>query len=415
MNGSARQNRILILVENEGVPADRRVWDECRALVSVGYGVSVICPARPGEPAFSELAGVRIHRYATPPEGGTKLDYVREYAYSWIRTAGLMAKIFAREVFSAIQACNPPDTYFLAAAPFKLLGRRFVFDQHDLSPELYTGRFGRSGGPVYTALLVLERGTYLLADHVISTNQWYREVALSRGRKSPDSVTIVRNGPDLERMRRRPPRPELKEGKPLLCCFLGVMEPHDGVDLALRAAHHIINDRGRRDCHFAFLGDGESLPGLRRLATELGIDDWVTFTGWARDEMISDYLSTADLGLQPDPKDPRTDISTATKTMEYMAFGVPVVAFDLKETRTTAGEAGVYAEPNDYIAYARLVDTLLRDPSRRAGMGAEGRRRVEQSLSWGHQRIAYVRVYDELLRRPRSRRKVARALRGSRS
>lgn len=398
MRRTRSQPRVLILIENETVPADRRVWDECRALVAAGYGVSVISPRAPGEPAYEELEGVRVHRYAAPPESPSKLGFLYEYGYSLVKAGALTVKVFARDGFDAIQACNPPDCYFALAAPFKLLGKRFVFDQHDLSPELYVSRFGRSDGLLFTGLRALERATYLVADHVISTNQWYREIALARGRCRPESVTVVRNGPDLQRMRRRPPRPEFKSGKPLLCCFLGVIEPHDGVDLAVRAVHHLVHERGRRNCHFAFLGDGDSLPGVRRLAHDLRLDDWVTFTGWAQDEMIFDYLSTADIGLQPDPKDPRVDISTATKTMEYMAFELPVVAFDLKETRASAASAAIYAQPNDVVSYAEAIATLLDDPPRRAEMGRAGRRRVEELLAWDHQKIAYVQIYDQLLR-----------------
>lgn len=389
--------RVLILIENETVPADRRVWDECRALVAAGYGVSVIGPRAPGEPAYEELEGVRLYRYAAPRESPSTLGFIYEYAYSWLRAAALTVKVLIRDGFDAIQACNPPDTYFALAAPLKLAGKRFVFDQHDLSPELYISRFGRSDGLLFTGLRVLERATYLVADHVISTNQWYREIALTRGRRRPESVTVVRNGPDLQRMRRRPPRPELKNGKQLLCCFLGVIEPHDGVDLAVRAAHHLIHQLGRRDCHFAFLGDGDCLPAVRRLAHELCLDNWVTFTGWAQDEMIFDYLSTADLGLQPDPKDPRADISTVVKTMEYMAFELPVVAFDLKETRASAAGAAVYVQSPDEASYAEAIHALLDDPPRRAEMGRVGRRRVEERLAWDHQKIAYVQVYDRLL------------------
>jgi len=310
--------------------------------------------------------------------------------------------VLVRDGFDVIQACNPPDIYFAIAAPFKLLGRRFVFDQHDLSPEMYVSRFGPGPSAFLLGLRLLERVTYQVADEVISTNQWYRKIALSRGHRRPENVTVVRNGPDLQRMWRRPARSNLKNGKPLLCCFVGVMDSHYGVDLALRAAHHVVHDLGRRDCHFAFLGDGESLPELRRLASALLLEDWVTFTGWAKDDMIFDYLSTADVGLQPDPKNPRVDISTPTKTMEYMAFELPVVAFDLKETRATAGDAAVYAEPNDFASYARLVNELLDDPQRRARMGLLGRRRVEEELAWDHQKVGYLAVYDRLLRPPRA-------------
>jgi glycosyltransferase involved in cell wall biosynthesis len=402
--------RVLIIVENCSVPADRRVWDECRSLRQAGFTVSVICPRREGEAAHEELEGVRLHRYRQPPESRSKLGFLYEYGYSWVRTAGLTVRLLVTEGFDVLQACNPPDSYFLLAWPLKVAGKQFVFDQHDLSPELYVARFGERG-VLLPLVRVFERATYATADHVITANRWYRDIAIERGGKRPDQVTVVRNGPDLTRMRRQPAVRELKEGKALLCCFLGVIERHDGVDLALQAIHHLVFGLGRRNCHFAFLGDGDSLPEVRLLAHDLALDDWVTFTGWADDAMIKDYLSTADVGLQPDPKDPRIDISTATKTMEYMAFGLPVVAFDLRETRESARDAAVYARPNDVTDYARRLDDLLSDPARRADMGASGRRYVKRELGWHHQSLAYVGVYTQMLR-PATVKAVGRRRRG---
>jgi glycosyltransferase involved in cell wall biosynthesis len=398
--------RILIILENESVPGDRRVWDECRTLAEAGYGVSIICRRPPGEPAYEERDGVVIHRYAEPPAARGRLGFAYEFAYSWVRTTALSVRLLAGEGFDAIQACNPPDTYFALAWPFKLLGKPFVFDHHDLSPELYEGRFG-AGGLLHRGLRLLERATFRTADHVIATNDSYRDVALARGRKRPEQVTVVRNGPDMRRMRPHAPNPALRHGRDLLCCYVGVMEPQDGVDLALRAAHHVVHELDRHDCHFAFLGDGHSLPQLRRLAHELELDDYVTFTGWARDDVLIDYLSTADLGLQPDPKDPHTDVSTMVKTVEYMGFELPVVAFDLAETRASAGDAAVYATPNEVADFARLVDELLDDPARRAEMGAIGGRRVRERLAWDHQKLAYLGVWARLLGPPRPSGRVA--------
>jgi glycosyltransferase involved in cell wall biosynthesis len=397
MKRPPKRRHVLILVENWPVPPDRRAWDESRALAKAGYSVSVICRQAPGQPRHEEREGVRFHRYPAPPESRGQLGYLYEYAYSLVRAAALTMRIAAREGFDAIQVNNPPDIYFTFAVPFKLLGKRFVLEIQDLSPELYRDRFEHPRKLVLSVLHALERVSVSAADHVITPNPWFREIVLSRDRKGVETVTAVYQGPDLERMQRRPPRPELKEGKPVLCCFMGAMDPQSHVDWALLAADHLVHELGRRDCHFAFLGDGVALPAARRLASELGLDRWVTFTGWAGEDMVLDYLSTADVGLAPEAKTPRLEISTSVKSLEYMALGLPFVTFDLKEMRATAGEAALYAEGDDIVAYARLLDELLDDPERRAAMGREGRRRIEEWLSWERQRIAYLRIYDRLL------------------
>jgi glycosyltransferase involved in cell wall biosynthesis len=392
-----RQRRVLIIVQNLPVPLDRRVWLECQALVASGVGVSVICPKGPDDPAYQELDGVRIYKYTPPPPAQGALGYLREFVYCWLATAALAIRVYLRDGFQVIQACNPPDTYFALALPFKPLGVRFVYDQHDLCPEVYRSRFGRRGGILLRALEWLERATFRTADHVISTNESYRRIALTRGHRRPDVITVVRSGPDAQRMRRAAPRPELKQDRPLLACYLGVMGPQDGVDLLLRAIAVLVHERGRRDCHVALLGFGDCLAELVLLAKELELEEHVSFPGRADNRMIEDYLSTADVGLSPDPKNPLNDVSTMNKTLEYMAYGLPVVAFDLTETRVSAGGAAVYARPNDVREYAAALDALLDDPERRAAMGRVGRRRIEEALAWEHQAVRYVEVYHRLL------------------
>jgi glycosyltransferase involved in cell wall biosynthesis len=396
--GAASQPRLLIIVQNLPVPLDRRVWLECQTLVAGGYGVSVICPRAEDGPAYQELGGVRIHTYTPPPPADNAMSFVREFVVCWIRSLLLSMRVAVRDGFDAIQACNPPDTYFALALPFKLFGKRFVFDQHDLCPEVYMSRFGKTTPLLLAGLRALEWCSYATADHVIVTNESYRRVALERGGRPKASVTVVRTGPDPDALRRRAPVPGLKQGRKYLGCYLGVMGPQDGVDLLLRSLHVLVYEQGRRDCQFALLGFGDCLDSLRRLASELQLDDWVTFTGQADDAMISRYLSTADIGLSPDPKNPLNDVSTMNKTMEYMAFEVAVVAYDLKETRVSAQDAALYVEPNDITAYARAISTLLDDAQRRAVMGRIGRQRVEQELAWQHQAISYVGIYDGLLK-----------------
>jgi glycosyltransferase involved in cell wall biosynthesis len=294
-----------------------------------------------------------------------------------------------------------PDVYFTIGAPFRWLGRPLVLDQRDLSPELYELRYGRRGR-VYRLLRRLERASYRTADHVITVNGTLERTAYERGSLKPGSVTVVGNGPLLARTARRDPRPELREGQRFLCCWLGFMGPQDRVDVALRAIRHLVHVEGRRDCHFAFVGDGEARPDAQRLAEELGIADRVSFPGWVDEETAFGYLSTADIGLEPNLE----PIVTPVKGLEYMAFGLPFVAFDLPETRTLAGPAAAYAPPGDEVALAGLVGALLDDPARRAEMGRAGRQRIEERFAWDHQQVAYVEVYRRLLAAPARRRPV---------
>ena len=394
---------MLILLENLPLEKDPRVRRECAALLAAGYAVSVVCPAGSGT-GLESLQAVSLHTYPPPPEARTPWGFVYEFGYSWIMTALLTLKAAVVEGFAVIQGCNPPDTAFAIAWPYRLLGIPYVFDHHDLSPEVFTAKYGKTSGRVLKALLMLERATYRTADHVIATNDAFRHVAMERGNKSAEQITVVRNGPELAKAVRRAPRPELRHGRTHMCCWLGLMFSDDGLELALQAVAHLVHVRRRQDCHFAFVGDGEKIAAMRGLAQRLQIEDWVSFPGWIRLHDAFDYLSTADVGLSPNPKSPRLDVSTSMKVMEYMAFELPVVAFDVDETRHSAGEAAVYATDNDPAEYARLIDELLDDPARCQRLGRLGRLRVENGLAWDHQRLAYVDVFASLIGPPARRR-----------
>jgi asparagine synthase (glutamine-hydrolysing) len=396
--GAAHRGHVVLVVENQPVPRDRRVWAEARALAAAGYAVSVISPRGPDDAARERRDGVELHRYPAPRTGSGTVAFLYEYLYSSVMIAILLLRIRLHGNVDVVQFCNPPDTLFALAAPYKLFGARLVFDHHDLAPEMYMTRFGTTGGVVLRVLHALERLSFDTADHVISTNESFRQIALGRGRQDPSKVTVVRNGPEMARMARRPPVPELKAGKPYLCCWLGIMGPTAGVDLALDAAAHLAFDRERDDFRFVFLGDGERYDAMRRRAVDTGLGDIVTFTGWADDDTWFAYLSTADVGLLPLPRDPKNDRSTAIKAMEYMAFELPVVAFDATETRASAGDCALYAEPNDPRSFADCVARLLDDEALRRRLGCRGRQRItDLGLSWEHQRAVYVGVYDRLL------------------
>jgi asparagine synthase (glutamine-hydrolysing) len=385
------------VVQNLPVPFDRRVWLECRALRDHGYEVSVVCPKGTGDSSYQVLEGIHLFKYRAFPPITRQAMFLAEYAYSILATMVHLARAWKRRPFGVVQVCNPPDVLWVAVFPFMLLFRvTLVFDQHDLCPELYRSRFASPSSLPHRVLLLAERLTYRLAAHVIATNDSYRRVALDRGGKRPEEVTVVRTGPDPSRMRRGEPDETLRRGYRYLLVYLGVMGPQDGVDLALRAMHHIVHVRGRTDVALTLIGDGDAARGLRSLATELGLSGYVEFTGRAPDELVARLLSSADIGLSPDPKNPLNDVSTMNKTMEYMAFELPVVAFDLVETRISAQEAAVYADPNRVESYAEAILELLADEVTRKQMGAWGRRRVEDVLAWRNQIPLYVGVYDRL-------------------
>jgi glycosyltransferase involved in cell wall biosynthesis len=390
--------RVLIIVQNLPVPFDRRVWLECQALVSAGHRVAIVCPKGDGDPAYEVVDTVELYKYRPYAPGGSKLGFVMEYAYSFLTTAWLTFKARRAGRFGVIQACNPPDIFWPIALVLRALDRtRFVFDHHDLCPELYESRFPHGPKLPYRVLRVLERRTHRTADHVISTNGSYRDVAVTRSGKSPIDVTVVRTGPDPQRLRRGEPHAELRRGRQFLAAYIGVMGPQDGVDIVVRAADVVVHQLRRDDIAFTLIGSGDCFDDLVALRDELGLTGHVEFTGRAPDEFVARILSTADVGLSPDPLNPLNDVSTMNKTMEYMAFELPVVAFDLHETRVSAGDAGVYAVPNNVHAYAAAIVELMDDEPRRSWLGKLGRARVEQELAWSHQQRAYLGVYQGLL------------------
>jgi len=390
--------RVLIIVQNLPVPFDRRVWLECQALVSAGYRVAVVCPKGDDDPAYEVVDGVELHKYRPYAPGGSKLGFVTEYAYSFLATAWLTFRARRSGRFGVMQACNPPDIFWPIALALRALDRtRFVFDHHDLSPELYESRFPDGPKLPYQVLRALERWTYRTADHVISTNESYRSIAATRSGKPLADVTIVRTGPDPQRLRRGPAEPELRRGRRYLAAYIGVMGPQDGVDIIVRAAAIVVHEFHRDDIAFTLIGSGDCFDDLVALRDQLGLAGHVEFTGRVPDELVARIMSTADLGLSPDPKNPLNDVSTMNKTMEYMAFELPVVAFDLHETRVSAGDAAEYAEPNDVRDYAAAIVRLMDDEPRRSLLGKLGRARVEQELAWGHQERAYLDVYRRLL------------------
>ena len=399
----AAKTHVLIVVQNLPVPLDRRVWLECQALKAAGYDVSVICPKGPGDPAREVIDGVRVFKYRPPPEASGALGYLVEFVYCWIRTAFLSRRAWKAQPFHVLQACNPPDTYWLLARYWQRKGVRFVYDQHDLNPELYLSRFGeptsRLGRAQLDFLLWLERKTYDTADHVISTNRSYQRIAAERGGLDIADTTVVRSGPDTRVMRPVQPRGGAGNRRRHSLVYLGIMGPQDDVDTILDVMHELVVVRGRDDVEATLLGFGDCLQDLRSQSTSLGLDDVVTFTGRADPSMISEHLSAAAIGLCPDHKTPLNDVSTMNKTMEYMAYALPSVAFDLVETRVSGDDACLYVQSGDVQRFADAVERLLDHPELRLSMARRARERVVSVLDWRPQAEAYVSVFDRLVPR----------------
>jgi glycosyltransferase involved in cell wall biosynthesis len=392
---STRPRRALLLVENLSLPRDKRVWPEALALAEAGYEVVAVCPREEQAPELFERVGpVEIHRYPLVFSDGGTLGYLREYASAFWRTARLVRRLARTRRFDVVHAANPPDLLLLAALPLKLRGTRFVFDHHDLVPELYACRFGRAGGPLYRLARAIEWLAFRVADVVISTNESYRELAIGRGGKRRQDVFVVRNAPG-PRIRPAEPDPALKRGRKHLLAYVGVLGRQDGGDLALHALARL-RER-RQDWHAVFAGDGDALPELRTLARRLGLDDAVEFAGWVEEEGVRRVLASADVCLAPEPRNPLNDVSTLIKVAEYMAMARPVVAFDLRESRFTAAGAALYAEPNDPESFADCIETLLDDPGLRTRMGELGRERVENGLSWERSKLALLDAYEHAL------------------
>jgi glycosyltransferase involved in cell wall biosynthesis len=388
---------VLIVVENLPVPFDRRVWQEARALRESGYRVSVICPKGRGwEKGRQTLEDIEIYRHRIWEASGM-FGYIVEYGWALAAEFLLALRVYVRTRFRVLQACNPPDTIFLIGLFFKLLGVRFIFDHHDLNPELYEAKFRRRGFG-YKLMCWAERFTFRAADVSIATNQSYREVALTRGGMRPERTFVVRSCPDLTRIQKPAPRPELKEGRQHLVVYLGVMGPQDGIDLLLESISIIGHNPRHKEILFVLIGAGTELPRLKLLASQRGLEHLTKFTGRLSDEEVAAYLSTASVGVAPDPPTPMNDKSTMNKILEYMAYGLPVVLYDLTEGRCSAADAALYAHHGDPEDFAQKILTLLESESLRNELGVRGRKRIEESLNWDNEKQKLLEAYAAALK-----------------
>ncbi|MBL1421535.1 MAG: heparinase II/III family protein, partial [Alphaproteobacteria bacterium] len=395
--------RVLIIVENLPVPFDRRVWSEATTLQKAGYQVCVICPKGPhAQESYELLEGVHIYRHPLPVEARGMMAYPLEYATALMFEFYLTCKIFFTRGFDIIHACNPPDTIFIIAAFFRLFNKQFIFDHHDINPELYIAKFKRKDF-FHRVLLRLEKWTFKCADISIATNESYKKIAIERGKMSPEKVFIVRSGPKIERLKIQPTQQKLKKGRQYLVGYVGVIGQQEGIDLLLESVDYIVHNLHRIDIHFGIVGGGPALDDMKRLAHKLNIDDYITFTGRVPDQDLLDMLNTADICVNPDRVNEMNDKSTMNKIMEYMALKKPIVQFDLTEGKVSAGAASLYAKANDIVDFAEKILELLADPKRSQQMGEIGFERIHKQLAWQYEAPKLLAAYDALaLLKPRN-------------
>lgn len=392
---------ILIIVENLPVPFDTRVWQEATTLAANGYEVSVISPTGKGyDAAREDLMGVHIYRHDLPTEGNGAIGYAREYSAALVSEIRLAETVYREHGFEVIHGCNPPDDIYLVANRFKKHGVNFVFDHHDICPELFEAKFGRLENlslpkrMLYRTQTWLEHQTYQHAAFAFVTNESYRQIAISRGDMDPDKVIVLRSGPSLERLRTQPPKSEIKRGKKYMVGYVGVIGQQEGIEYLLEAARIVKEELDREDIFWGIVGGGPHLDAMRARCSSMGLDDCVEFTGRVSDEVLLDYLNTADVCVNSDEYNPMNDKSTMNKVLEYMALGKPIVQFDLTEGRRSAQYASLYAKPNDAQDLAANIVALLSDPEVRRLMGEYGRKRIVEELSWEHTSKALLEAYE---------------------
>ena len=406
--------RALIVVQNLPVPFDRRVWLEATTLARAGYGVSVICPKMKGLNAgFERIEGVDIYRYWLPGEAQGAIGFVAEFAWCFVMVALLTVRVaLFGQGFDVLHACNPPETYWPLGLFWRLFGKVFLFDHHDLSPEMFAAKFeGGEGGLLFKTLLFMERMTFRAAQVVVTTNESHKALAVTRGGKRPDAVWVVRSGPDLSRFQVRERSAAWSRGKRFMIAYLGEICKQDGVDHLVRAVKILRDELGRDDVQCVVMGGGPHRAAIAQYAADEGVADCCTFLGRVSDDTLCEVLSSADLGIDPGPRNAWSDQSTMNKVVEYMYFGLPVVAYDLHETRVSAGSAGFYAEANDERALARAISQLLANQEARSEMARIGAARVRDQLAWDYSAPVLLTAYDQAFAMVHGFRRVMRARR----
>lgn len=412
--GKAKGKRVLMLLENH-FPQDVRVRQEAYKLIEHGYEVSVIGQYLTGDEPFTEVInGVKVYRlplinlFTKGKSSKYKLvkklyralafaAWILEYLYFTIACFWMSVYVWVKDGFDVIHHHNPPNTLWTIAAFYKIFGKKYIFDQHDLSPQLFLSKFKlKRGGLLYWMLLLEEKICLYLADMIIATNESYKRNDLENKFVKPESVFVVRNGPNLDKLKLGEPSPELLAKNKKILAYLGVMGPQDGVDYMIRALKELKDTLGRDDFYCVIIGHGDSVKNLNKYKDGLGLDGFVEFKGYLPYKEWIPFLSATDVCLEPNPSSPFNDLSTCVKVLEYMALKKSIVSFDLHETRYSAGEASLYAKPNEELDFAKKIEILMDDPAMRKEMGEVGYKRITDDLAWVHVSKNLIAAYSWL-------------------
>ncbi len=385
---------ILIIVENLPVPFDRRVWQEATTLKEAGAKVSIICPKMKGyQKSYECINDIDIYRHSLPLEANGVFGYLLEYSVALFWEFFLSLKIFIKKRFQVIQGCNPPDLIFLVALFYKLFGVKYVFDHHDINPELYIAKYNKKG-VFYNFLLLAERLTFAAANYSIATNESYKEIAINRGKMPAEKVQVVRSGPKLDRLTLGEGNNSYKKGRQFLIGYVGVIGEQEGLELLLQSAKLIIEKR--QDVQFAVIGDGTELAKVKSVTAEMGLEEFVDFYGRVDDKTMVEILNTSDVCVNPDKPTEMNNLSTMNKIMEYMALKKPIVQFTLKEGKLSAQNASLYAENTSTEDFANKIMWLLDHENERIKMGNFGYNRIINDLSWNHESEKLINLYNTI-------------------
>ena len=394
-----KQPGILIIVENLTMPIDRRVWQEATTLRDSGYKVSIVCPkGAQYTKSYELLDGIHVFRHPLPIEADGALGYALEYSWALFWEFALSIRAYFKVGFDCVQACNPPDLLFIVGAFWKyLFGKPFLFDHHDINPELYEAKFGKRGA-FHRLLLKLERWTFQTADAAIATNETFKSIAIERGGMDPDKVFVVRSIPDLSRFKRIEPEARLRNGRRKVIGYVGIMGAQDGVDLLVEGMAQMVNVQARRDTQCVIVGSGTELDRLKRMVAAHGLEDYVTFTGFLSGRPLLQAFSTFDIGVIPDPKNGYNDKISMNKVFEYMSLGIPFVQFNLDEGMMVAGDAALVAHNNSPLELADQMGRLLDDETLCNRLSETGKARAKALLRWETERAQLLAAYDLLLK-----------------
>ena len=395
MKNNTSKIKVIGLLAHCAYPLDRRFASSMESLVQAGYRVAVISPKEADQVTRETIKGVHVYRFSVPNFGDGVLSYIIEFIYLTLAAILLTLWVWLREGMDIFHYNTPPDSLFMAGVLPKLAGKSLIYDVRDLAPELYESKYEKTNPILLNMLLLLEKCAARIANHVLVVNESYRQVIIKRDGVRPERVTIVRYGPDLNRILLTDPDPTVRSRAPIIIAFLGMMAKQDGIDFLLRSLHHLLT-LGYQDWFCVLIGPVEHPAFFNKLAKDLEITDRVWFPGIIHTPEWVPYLAAADICVDPAPANPLNNKSTMVKLMDYMTLKKPAVAFDLPESRITAGGAALFARPNDEIDFARQIACLIDNPEMRQQMGALGRERMEKELCWPHQQQRLLQVYESI-------------------